>query len=58
MPTDYREGTTVTRLPDGRELRLRVRKEDAENTRKLMAMEGVHTFERPEEIKGIFSRCL
>ena len=58
MPTDYREGTTVTRLPDGRELRLRVRKEDAENTRKLMAMEGIHAFERPEEIKGIFSRCL
>lgn len=57
MPTDYREGTTVTRLPDGRELRLRVRKEDAENTRKLMAMEGIHAFERPEEIKDIFSRC-
>ena len=58
MPTDYHEGTTVTKLPDGRELTLRVRKEDAKNTKKLRAMEGVHVFEKPEDIKGIFSRCL
>lgn len=54
MPCDYREGATVTKLPDGRDLRLRVRKEDAENVRRLAAMEGVFPFEKPEEIHGIF----
>jgi archaeoflavoprotein AfpA len=58
MPTDFREGTTVTRLPDGRELRLRVRKEDAENVRRLEGMEGLTAFESPQEIRGIFSKRL
>ncbi|UCH56826.1 MAG: archaeoflavoprotein AfpA [Candidatus Bathyarchaeota archaeon] len=54
MPVDYREGTTVTRLPDGRALKLRVRKEDAENARRVSEMDGVHAFEEPREIEGIF----
>ena len=56
MPVDYREGTTVTKLPSGRDLTLRVRKEDVENVKKLTAMEGVFPFERPEEITGIFAK--
>ena len=56
MPVDYHEGTTVTKLPDGREMRLRVRKEDAANAQRISEMEGVHTFERPEEISDIFQR--
>ena len=54
MPVDYREGTVVTILPDGEELELRVRKEDAENVRKISGMDGVTTFEKPEAIRGIF----
>lgn len=54
MPTDYRESTTVITLPDGREIRLRVRKEDAENVSKLTAMEGISPFENPNEIREIF----
>jgi len=54
MPVDYREGTVVTILPDGEELELRVRKEDAENVRKISCMDGVTTFEKPEAIRGIF----
>jgi archaeoflavoprotein AfpA len=54
MPVDYREGSTVTVLPNGRELRLRVRKEDAENVRKISAMDGITTFEKPGEIREIF----
>lgn len=54
MPVDYREGTTVTVLPDGRELQLRVRREDAENVARLAAMEGITAFENPEEIEAIF----
>jgi archaeoflavoprotein AfpA len=54
MPTDYRESTTVITLPDGREIRLRVRKEDAENVSKLTAMEGISPFENPDDIRDIF----
>ncbi|MCW3979005.1 MAG: archaeoflavoprotein AfpA [Candidatus Bathyarchaeota archaeon] len=54
MPVDYREGTTVTKLPNGRDLKLRVRKEDAENVSKLTAMEGIFPFEKPEEIRDVF----
>jgi len=54
MPVDYREGSTVTVLPNGKELRLRVRKEDAENVRRISAMDGITTFEKPEEIREIF----
>jgi archaeoflavoprotein AfpA len=53
MPVDYHEGVTTTTLPNGRTLKLKVRKEDAENVRKLEAMEGIHPFERPEEIPQI-----
>jgi archaeoflavoprotein AfpA len=54
MPVDYKEGIVVTILPNGTELELRVRKEDAENVRKISGMDGITTFEKPEEIRGIF----
>ncbi|OGD52757.1 hypothetical protein A3K81_06650 [Candidatus Bathyarchaeota archaeon RBG_13_60_20] len=55
MPVDYHEGTTMTTLPNGRALKLRVRKEDADNVRKLEAMEGVRTLQSPEEIPGLLA---
>lgn len=58
MPVDYHEGTTTTILPNGRTIRLKVRKEDAENVRKLEAMDGIHPFERPEEIHGIVAELM
>ena len=54
MPVDYREGTVITTLPNGKELELRVRKEDAENVRRISEMDGLTTFEKPEEIRGTF----
>jgi archaeoflavoprotein AfpA len=54
MPCDYYEGETTTTLPSGRSLKLRVRKEDADNVRLLESMEGLKLFERPEEIVDIF----
>lgn len=54
MPVDYREGSVTTVLPNGKELELRVRKEDAENVQRISEMDGVTTFEKPEEIRGIF----
>lgn len=56
MPSDYKEGTVVTKLPDGKDLKLRVRKEDAENTRKLSLMENVFVLEKPEDIREVFKK--
>jgi archaeoflavoprotein AfpA len=54
MPTDLREEEIVTKLPDGKNLRLRVRREDAENTRRLAAMDGFMLLKSPENIRGLF----
>lgn len=54
MPSDFREGKVTTKLPDGRDLLLVIRKEDVEHVEKLAAMEGVTMLERPEDIPKIF----
>ena len=56
MPTDFSEGNTVTKPPNGKSLRLRVRKEDAENTRRLAAMDGITLLKQPENIRGLFEK--
>jgi archaeoflavoprotein AfpA len=50
MPVDYKEGIVTTRLPNGKDLKLRVRKEEAEQVRRLMATEDVRVFENPAEV--------
>ena len=54
MPCDYKEGVTVTQLPDGSKMKIRVRKEDAEYAKKLAAMDGIFVLEKPEEIYQVF----
>lgn len=44
LPTDYRESIVYTKLPNGKEMKLRVRKEEADLVRKLEAMEDVHVY--------------
>lgn len=56
MPSDYKEGTIKTRLPNGRNLKIRIRKEDAEHARKLAGMEDVFVLETPEEINQVFEK--
>jgi archaeoflavoprotein AfpA len=56
MPSDYKEGTVVARLPNGKDLKLRIRREDAENTRKLSLMENVFVLEKPEDICEVFRK--
>ncbi len=56
MPVDYREGSITTTIPDGREITLRVRKEDADNVRLIEKMDGFHVFENPDEINSILSK--
>ena len=54
MPTDFSEGKMISKLPDGRDLRLRVRREDVQNVEKLAKMDDVHLLQRPEEIIQLF----
>lgn len=58
MPVDFREGIVTTIIPSGKELKLRVRKEDAENVRRLGKMEGFFVFENPDEIRDIIEKRL
>lgn len=54
VPTDYEEKIVYTKLPNGKEMKLRVRKEDAENVRRLERMEDVHVLENPQKIPDVF----
>jgi archaeoflavoprotein AfpA len=56
LPTDFREGVVVTKLPDGRDLSLVMRKEDVDNVRRLREMKGVFVLEKPEEIRLVFDK--
>lgn len=54
VPTDYEEKTVYTKLPNGKEMKLRIRKEDAENVRRLERMDDVHVLESPQKIRVVF----
>nr|WP_290596270.1 MULTISPECIES: archaeoflavoprotein AfpA [unclassified Archaeoglobus] len=56
MPSDYKEGEVVTKLPDGRDLKIRVRREDVEHVRKLAQIDGVTILEKPEDIFDVFRK--
>jgi flavoprotein len=56
MPSDYTEGLTHTKLPDGQDITLKVRKEDAANVRKLEKMENVFVIEKPQDIRRVFRK--
>jgi archaeoflavoprotein AfpA len=56
LPSDCKEGTIVTKLPNGKNWKLRVRREDVENAEKLKMMEDVFVIEKPEEIGNVFRK--
>ena len=56
LPCDYKEGVTVTQLPDGSKMKIRVRKEDAEYSQKLAVVDGVFILQKPEQIREIFQK--
>src|SRR3989304_6079437 len=58
VPTDYREGVVYTKLPNGKEMKLRVRKEEVEQVKKLESMEDVHVLEGPQKIPDAFQEAL
>ena len=56
VPTDYREKIVYTKLPNGKEMKLRIRKEDVEHTKKLEQMEEVFVLESPQKIPEVFKK--
>jgi archaeoflavoprotein AfpA len=58
MPVDFKENVIYTKLPNGTEMKLRVRKEEADQVRKLQAMEDVHVFENPQNVREAFLNWL
>jgi archaeoflavoprotein AfpA len=54
MPVDYKESVISTKLPNGKEMRIRVRKEEADQVRKLEATEDVRVFENPAKVREGF----
>jgi len=56
MPTDYDEGETMTELPNGKKIVLKVRKEDAKNVGLLGEMEGIKSFKHPNYLKEILRK--
>jgi archaeoflavoprotein AfpA len=56
MPSDYKEGIVSTKLPNGRETNLQIRKEDADNVRRLATMANVSVLEKPKDIYAVFEK--
>ncbi len=55
-PVDYKEGVVHTKLPNGKEMKIRVRKEEVEQVNKLRRTENIHILEDPTEITNLFKK--
>ena len=55
FPSDYEEGITITKLPDGKDLKITIRKEDVEHVQKLAKMQNTFILKDPNDIVKIFS---
>jgi archaeoflavoprotein AfpA len=56
MPSDYEEGVTITKLPDGKDLKITIRKEDVEHVEKLSKMYKTFIVKEPEDIEEVFAK--
>ncbi len=56
VPSDLEEKTVTTLLPNGKEMKLRIRKEDAENARKLEQMDCMTVLDSPQRIPEVFKK--
>lgn len=56
LPADYEEGTVVTKLPDGKDLKLTIRPEDVEHVQKLSKMDNTYILKDSEDLKALFKQ--
>jgi len=55
LPTDYKESVVETVVPNGKTVKIQVRKEEADQVRRLEQMTGMYVIEKPEDIRNIFA---
>lgn len=55
LPSDYEEGVTITELPNGKDLKITIRKEDVEHVRKLEKMYETYVLKEPNDIEELFA---
>lgn len=56
MPTDFKEGSVITKLPNGKDLEIKITHEDAEHVEKLSKMSNTFILENPNQIPSIFKK--
>ncbi len=56
MPSDYEEGVTITKLPDGKDLKITIRKEDVEHVQRLSKMYETFILKEPEDVEKVFAK--
>jgi archaeoflavoprotein AfpA len=56
MPVDFKEGVTITKIPNGDNLTLELTKEDIDCVRKIANMKNTQVFEDTDEIHNVFEK--
>ena len=56
FPVDQKEGEIITKLPNGSDLKIRIRKEDVENMEKLRRMQGITVLSQLEELEDVVKK--
>ena len=56
LPSDYEEGTTITQMPDGKDLKITIRKEDVEHVHKLSKMYDTFIIKEPKDLLKVFKK--
>ena len=56
LPSDVEEGVTITQLPDGKDLKITIRKEDVEHVEKLAKMYETYIIKDPHELVEVFRK--
>ncbi|MEN4006152.1 MAG: archaeoflavoprotein AfpA [Methanobacteriaceae archaeon] len=56
LPSDYEEGVTITKLPNGKDLKITVREEDVAHVKKLSKMSNTFIIKEPEDINDVFAK--
>jgi len=56
FPVDQKEGELLTKLPNGKDLKIRIRKEDVENVERLRSMQGISVLNRIEELEDVVKK--
>jgi len=56
LPSDYEEGVTITKLPNGKDLKITIRSEDVEHVKRLANMYETYIIKEPYEIREVFAK--